>query len=336
MSTSHPSAQPCTLHWGFSGPPVLQQDGNPRRRGSHSKRGPAGGQLCAHHLLAREPDHLTAQGASWKGAPGPRPRTMPQRAPPAFTPSCPQALSSPRAWTRPASEDAVLPPPNRQRGSSQPAGGTSLRSQAPGQRKCQSKGNSRHGQGLSQLGLVRQGPSSKGQSRMRVASPGCRASRRQPRACRDHLLYPGHCRPPGQREAHAGPALWEPAVPSWQPRPHGHPSPSWKEQRGAQSVTARDHPCTCSQQEVCLLCRGQALDRKKHGVEERTQDWGRWPERAEIALCLSPGRAILSSNSICSNRQGQSLGQRLCWGFNELTKSPAPGGTAGRCPIVAH
>lgn len=139
--------------------------------------------------------------SSTEGSSQAQPRDLPQRAPPAGAPSCPRALSSPRAWARPASEGAVLPPPNTQRGSSQPAGGTSFRSQAPGQRECQSKGNSRRGRGLSQLGLVRQGPSSKGQSRMRVASPGGRAGRQQPGACRDPLLYPGHHRPPGHREA---------------------------------------------------------------------------------------------------------------------------------------
>lgn len=59
-------------------------------------------------------------------------------------------------------EDSVLPPPSMQTGCSQPADGTSLRSQAPGQRECQSEGNSRRGRGLSQLGLVRQGTSARG------------------------------------------------------------------------------------------------------------------------------------------------------------------------------
>ena len=59
-------------------------------------------------------------------------------------------------------EDSVLPPPSMRAGCSQPADGTSLRSQAPGQRECQSEGNSRRGRGLSQLGLVRQGTSARG------------------------------------------------------------------------------------------------------------------------------------------------------------------------------
>lgn len=96
------------------------------------------------------------------------------------------SLSSPRAWRWPATEDAVLPPLNMQKGCSQPADGTSLRSQAPGQHECQSEGNSRRSRGLSQLGLVRQGTSSRGQ--LGGGWPplgGGRASR--------STLYPGHC-----------------------------------------------------------------------------------------------------------------------------------------------
>lgn len=98
--------------------------------------------------------------------------------------SQPQAPRAPaplltQSTEAPAAQDTVFPPPNRQGGCSRPADGTSLGSQAAGQSECQSKGNSRRGRGLAQLGLVRQGTSSKGQLRTRVASPGGRKGRRQ-------------------------------------------------------------------------------------------------------------------------------------------------------------
>lgn len=167
---------------------------NLRPRRSHSKVGPASEQQCTHYLSSREYNRLTAKGPSQEGCP-PSPASGPcHRGAPAFntpsgvsepqTPRSPPApgddsLSSPRAWRRLAAEDIVFLPPNMQRGCSQPADGTSLHSQAPGQRECQSKGNSRRSPGLSQLGLVRQGTSVRGQPGRRVAFPGWRTGRQQ-------------------------------------------------------------------------------------------------------------------------------------------------------------
>lgn len=83
-----------------------------------------------------------------------------------------------------------------------------------------------------------------------------------------HLLYPGHfsnCQAPDRPQT--GPVLQEPTGP---PSRFCHlatraPSGSSSE-GGAQSVIARARPldkAPCSQQEVCLLCTGQALDKEE-------------------------------------------------------------------------
>lgn len=162
--------------------------------------------------------------------------------------------SSPRAWRWPATGDTVLPPLNMQRGCSQPADGTSLSSQAPGQQECQSKGNSRRGRGLSQLGRVRQGTSSRGQpgGGWPPLGGGWGASR-STGTHMSRLLYPEHCwscwtrRGPGQALLSRSPQAYPAGSAAC------HPSPS----KAAVQCFGHDGPGTAPRR-CTLLTAGTA------------------------------------------------------------------------------
>lgn len=148
---------------------------NLRLRGSHSKLGPASEQSCARCFPPGESHCLTAPGPSGEGGS----QDHATEGAPAF--------HTPSGVSEPQTPPAPSPHPERRggwlprtvsfhlrtcSGCSQAAHGTSLHSQAPGQHEGQSKGNSRHGGGLSQLGCVHQGTSARGQPGRRVASVG--------------------------------------------------------------------------------------------------------------------------------------------------------------------
>lgn len=227
-----------------------------------------------------------------------RPRTVPQRA---DTPaaSLNRRVPSPRPSPHPqrgrgGCRRRCLPTSDRQRGSSQPADGASLRSQASGQQECQSEGNSRRGPGLSQLGLVHQGPSSKGQPKMRVASPGCRAGRQRPSNPQGPPPLPRAQRGP------IGPALPDPSGP-----------PSSLGNMATQAPPGRAAWCPvshCWGQPLALrtggtgpLALGRRWTRRERGCGENTV---RGPPAGQAeTLPPSPRAGILLSGTIFSNRQ---------------------------------
>lgn len=193
-----------------------------------------------------------------------------------------------------------------QRGCSQPADGSSLHSQAPGQHECQSEGNSRRSRGLSQLGLVRQGTPARGQPGRRAASLGWRTDRQQRRNPHEEpplprvlLKLPGPretpdrpCSPGPRRLPHSGlcrlatKPLWEVAV--------------WCSVSNCQGPPPDDAPCL--QQELRLHRTGAATGPKGSLVWRKEHR----PEAGQKELkphCPShPRRVISLSSSVLSNR----------------------------------
>lgn len=78
---------------------------------------------------------------------------------------------------------------------------------------------------------------------------------------------------PGHRKAHDRPCSPGARRPTPQALPHGHSSPSWKEQHGAQSVIARDRPWEthpAHSRNCASFAVGQALAREEAWCAEHT------------------------------------------------------------------
>lgn len=147
----------------------------------------------------------------------------------------------PRAWTRLATEDNVFPPPCRQRGSSQPADGTSLAPRPLANTNARARGIPGAAPASPSWALsVR--PSTQRAAENEGGLPGVQGGQAaalepaeaasSPQGTADHQ---GAERPPR-------PCPLGACRPTRQPLPHGHPSPSGKQQHGVRAATAGDRP----------------------------------------------------------------------------------------------